>query len=371
VERARTRHARIIARGRGAAEGALRARSTIASAAIVGPRRGAGLDRRGGSHYISSSENLDGSLGGDGRRVIEVKDLRKLYGSFEALRGVSFSVAAGEVVGFLGPNGAGKTTTMKILTGFLRQSSGRAVVGGCDVLEDPLGARRRVGYLPESAPLYQDMQPREYLAFMADVRAIPRGERARRVGEVAERCGIEDVLAVPIGELSKGYRQRVGLAQALLHRPDILILDEPTSGLDPNQIVGIRALLREIGREKTVILSTHILREVEVTCGRVLIVSGGRIVADAAPGELERGDSLVVAARGAGEDVVRAALAAALHVVAVERLEAGRWRLKTDGAADAGAEVFQAARDKGFVLSEIRPENATLEDVFHELTGVN
>jgi ABC-2 type transport system ATP-binding protein len=308
-----------------------------------------------------------------GPLLIEVKDLRKVYGAFEALRGVSFSVAAGEVVGFLGPNGAGKTTTMKILTGFLRQTSGTAVVAGCDVLADPLGARSRVGYLPESAPLYADMQAREYLAFMADARAIARGERARRIGEVAERCGIRDVLPVPIGELSKGYRQRVGLAQALLHKPDILILDEPTSGLDPNQIVGIRELLREIGREKTVILSTHILREVEVTCGRVLIVSGGKIVADAPPGKLLKGTSLVVAAKDGKPDAVRAALEAALHVTAVEALDGAglRFRLKTDGAPDAGAEVFRAAQDKGFVLSEIRPENASLEDVFHELTGVN
>jgi ABC-2 type transport system ATP-binding protein len=309
--------------------------------------------------------------------VIEVNDLRKLYGSFEALRGVSFQVAAGEVVGFLGPNGAGKTTTMKILTGFLRQSSGRAVVAGFDVLAEPLAARARIGYLPESAPLYGDMQAREYLRFVADVRSIPRAERAARIGEVAERCGIADVLRVPIGQLSKGYRQRVGLAQALLHRPDILILDEPTSGLDPNQIVGIRELLREIGREKTVILSTHILREVEVTCGRVLIVSGGRIVADAKPADLLKGSSFVVAASGAPPEAVRTALSAALHVTAVEPVATAagaaeqRFRVRTDGDREAGAEVFRAARDRGFVLSELRPENPTLEDVFHELTSVN
>lgn len=304
--------------------------------------------------------------------MIEVRDLRKSYGSFEALRGITFSVAAGEVVGFLGPNGAGKTTAMKILTGYLRPTSGTARVGGCDVLEDPLGARRRVGYLPESAPLYSDMQVREYLRFIADARRIPRGERKARMGEVAERCGIREVLAIPIGELSRGYRQRVGLAQALLHRPDILILDEPTSGLDPNQIVGIRELLREIGREKTVILSTHILREVEVTCGRVLIVSSGKIVADSAPRDLLKGDALVVAASGAPAEGIRAALRAAQGVLEVDPLEGGgRFRLRTDGSQEVGAEVFKAARDAGLTLSEIRPENPTLEQVFQELTSVN
>jgi ABC-2 type transport system ATP-binding protein len=308
--------------------------------------------------------------------VIEVRDLTKRYGSFDALRGVTFSVAAGEVVGFLGPNGAGKTTTMKILTGFLRQTSGSAVVAGFDVLRDPLAVRARVGYLPENAPLYSDMQPREYLGFIADARRIPRAERASRIDEVALRCGIRDVMRVPIGELSKGYRQRVGLAQALVHRPDILILDEPTSGLDPNQIVEIRALLREIGREKTVILSTHILREVEVTCGRVLIVSGGKIVADAKPGELQRGGSLVVAASGAPREAIRGSLAAIPGVLSVEDADGGtRFRLKKaegpEAPADLGIEVFKLAAKSGFFLSEIREENTSLEDVFHELTSVN
>ncbi len=304
--------------------------------------------------------------------MIEVRDLRKRYGGFDALRGVSFTIERGEVVGFLGPNGAGKTTAMKILTGFIRATSGRATIGGLDVDRDGLEVRRRVGYLPESAPLYADMQVREYLGTIAEIRAIPRSERAGRLGGVAEKCGIGDVLAVPIGQLSKGYRQRVGLAQALIHGPDLLILDEPTSGLDPNQIVGIRRLLRDIGREKTVILSTHILREVEVTCGRVLIINQGEIVRDAALGDLKKGDAIVVSGKGAPTEAMRAAFAALPHVRAVEGAGGeGRWRLRTDGDPGVGEAAFALARDRGWTLSEIRGEDSSLEDVFHELTGVN
>jgi ABC-2 type transport system ATP-binding protein len=303
--------------------------------------------------------------------VIEVKDLTKRYGAFQALRGISFSIRRGEVVGFLGPNGAGKTTTMKILTGFIRATSGTATIDGLDVDRDGLEVRRRVGYLPENAPLYADMRAREYLDFMGDVRRIPRPERAKRIDAVAERCGIGDVLAVPIGQLSKGYRQRVGLAQALLHEPDLLILDEPTSGLDPNQIVEIRELLKEVGREKTVILSTHILREVEVTCGRVLIINAGEIAADARPQDLKKGDVVVVSGRGAAEGEMRESLAALSHVTEVSTVGDGSFRLRTDGDKQVGERVFELARDRGWTLSEIRSESATLEEVFHELTSVN
>jgi ABC-2 type transport system ATP-binding protein len=303
--------------------------------------------------------------------MVEVKGLRKVYGAFEALRGVTFSIAPGEVVGFLGPNGAGKTTTMKILTGFLRATSGDASIAGFDVDRDGLEVRRRVGYLPENAPLYADMLAREYLAWIADVRQIPRAERARRIDGIAERVGIRDVLGVPIGQLSKGYRQRVGLAQALVHGPDLLILDEPTSGLDPNQVVEIRSLLRDVGREKTVILSTHILREVEVTCGRVLIINGGEIVADAPPGDLKKGDVLVVSGSGATPDAMRAALEKVPHVREAASLGEGRFRLRTDGDRGVGAEVFKVAAEKGWVLSEIRAEDTSLEEVFHQLTSVN
>jgi len=303
--------------------------------------------------------------------MIEVRDLKKSYGAFQALRGVTFSIARGEVVGFLGPNGAGKTTTMKILTGFIRASGGSATIAGLDVDRDGLEVRRRVGYLPESAPLYGDMRAREYLDFMADVRRIPRGERPKRIDEVACRCGIGDVLGVPIGQLSKGYRQRVGLAQALIHQPDLLILDEPTSGLDPNQIVEIRDLLKDIGKEKTVILSTHILREVEVTCGRVLIINAGEIAADARPQDLKKGDVLLVSGRGAAMGEMSEALGALPHVKSVTAAGEGSFRLKTDGDKQIGERVFELARDKGWTLSELKSEDASLEEVFHELTSVN
>jgi ABC-2 type transport system ATP-binding protein len=309
--------------------------------------------------------------------VIEVKDLCKRYGSFEALRDVSFSISRGEVVGFLGPNGAGKTTTMKILTGFLYPTSGKAEVAGFDVVKQSLEVRRRIGYLPESAPLYTDMQAREFLWSVGEVHGIPRAERTRRVARVAERCGIGDVLTVPIGHLSKGYRQRVGIAFTLLHEPDLLILDEPTSGLDPNQIQDIRELLKEIGQEKTIILSTHIMREVEATCGRVLIINQGRIVADASPEDLQKGDVLVVAGNGATPEAAEKALGGLDGVRAAEVEghdgEAPHFhaRLRTDGRSGLGEVVFGLAKQSGWTLSELRSENASLEEVFQELTSVN
>lgn len=306
--------------------------------------------------------------------MIEVKDLLKRYGAFEAIRDVTFEVERGEVIGFLGPNGAGKTTTMKILTGYLLATAGEAKVAGFSVRTDPLEVRRRIGYLPESAPLYHDMRPLDYLRFCGDVRRLPRARRAARIGEVSARCGLDDVMKVPIGHLSKGYRQRVGLASALLHEPELLILDEPTTGLDPNQIVEIRDLLREIGREKTIILSTHILREVEATCDRVLIISQGRIVADAPPEKLQQSDTLVVRGTGATEREAREAFEG--HPAFIEAATVGEpggasfcLRLRAKGVEDPGAEAFRVAREGGLVLSEIRAENPSLEEVFHQLTN--
>ncbi|MFC1707704.1 ATP-binding cassette domain-containing protein [Planctomycetota bacterium] len=306
--------------------------------------------------------------------MIEVKNLHKRYGAFEALRGVSFSVEKGEVVGFLGPNGAGKTTTMKILTGFLYATSGKATIGGLCVKEESLEVRRRIGYLPENAPLYTEMAVMEYLKFCADIRHLEPGFAAKRIGEVAERCGITDVMMLPIAELSKGYRQRVGVAQALLHKPELMILDEPTTGLDPNQIVEVRDLLREIGREKTIILSTHILREVEATCNRVLIINQGEIVADAPPAELQRGDTLVVEGRGTTQADAREAFEAlpAFRKAEPDEQRDGdgfRLRLRTSGDGEPGVQVFECARDRGWVLSEIRHENPSLEEVFQSLTA--
>ncbi|MFN7146160.1 MAG: ABC transporter ATP-binding protein, partial [Myxococcota bacterium] len=235
--------------------------------------------------------------------MIEVRELSKHYGGFPALGGVSFRVDSGEIVGFLGPNGAGKTTTMKILTGFLSPTGGAAKVAGFDVVTESLEVRRRIGYLPESAPIYAEMRVIDYLDFIGRVRGMPQAERVTAIERAATECDVTDRLHQRIGTLSKGYRQRVGLAQALLHQPPILILDEPTSGLDPNQILAIRNLIRRIGRSRTVILSTHILQEVQATCDRVLILNRGAIVADAPTEQIQstaRGGALVKVVLGAG-----------------------------------------------------------------------
>ncbi len=309
--------------------------------------------------------------------MIEVKHLCKRYGDFEALRDVSFSISRGEVVGLLGPNGAGKTTTMKILTGFLYPSGGSAAIAGHDVVTDSLEVRRRIGYLPENAPLYTDMQAIEFLEAVAEIHGLGRKERRERIGHAAERCGIRDVLTVPIGHLSKGYRQRVGIAFTLLHDPDLLILDEPTSGLDPNQIQDIRRLLKELGEDKTIILSTHILREVEVTCSRVLIINRGQLVADASPDDLRKAELLVVAGRGAAPETVRTKLLAldGVNGAEVERRkgEGERFfaRLRVEPSDALAGRIFELAKDEGWTLTELRFENASLEDVFQELTGVN
>ncbi|MCA8943539.1 MAG: ATP-binding cassette domain-containing protein [Planctomycetes bacterium] len=218
--------------------------------------------------------------------MIQVENLSKSYGPALALDSISFEVERGEVVGFLGPNGAGKSTTMKILTGFLLPSSGRASVDGLDVVEQSLEVRRRIGYLPESTPLYTEMRVDEYLRFAAEIRGVERGRMRSAVSRVVELCGLERVTGKNIIELSKGYKQRVGLAQAMVHEPDLLVLDEPTSGLDPNQIVEVRDLIRRLGEEHTVILSTHYLQEVEASCNRVIIVNLGKIVADSTADEL-------------------------------------------------------------------------------------
>ena len=218
--------------------------------------------------------------------TIEVSGLQKFYGDFQALKGIDFTVNRGEVVGFLGPNGAGKSTTMKILTCFMAASSGTAKVMGVNVFSDPLAVRKRVGYLPESVPLYEDMLVYDYVMYMAELRGVPSSKRAARVDEVVRMIGLSPVAGRVIRELSKGYRQRVGLAQAIVHEPDVLILDEPTSGLDPNQIVEIRDVIRDIGREKTVLLSTHVMQEIEALCDRIIVIADGTIVANGTFAEL-------------------------------------------------------------------------------------
>jgi len=220
--------------------------------------------------------------------MIEIKNLSKKLGDNLILDKISFSVSQGEILGFLGPNGAGKTTTMKIITSFWSPTAGSVLIDGFDTAGDSLKTRKKIGYLPETVPLYEDMKVIEYLKFIAEIRDIEKNEIKSRLKEVVAICGLAKVLRLPIEELSKGYRQRLGLAQAIMHRPDILILDEPTTGLDPNQIVEIRDLIKTIGREKTVIFSTHILSEVSATCDRVIIINNGRIVGQGRPDELAK-----------------------------------------------------------------------------------
>jgi len=307
---------------------------------------------------------------------IEVQDLKKTYGKLAAIDGISFSVEPGEVVGFLGPNGAGKTTTMKILTGFISATSGSARVDGLDTQSDSLEVRKRIGYLPENAPVYRDMIVRDYLKFVCDVRKVERSARAAAIDRAAGQVGLSAVLQRPISELSKGFRQRVGLAQALVHDPPILILDEPTTGLDPNQIVEIRDLIAEIGKTKTILLSTHILGEVSAVCGRVLIVNEGRIVGFGTPAELEGrargGTRIEVVVRGEGD--LKAALGG-LPGVRDVRAAAGEGpgtlgaTIFTTDETDPRAAIFEVAVAQGWTLLQLSREAGSLEDAFRALTS--
>jgi ABC-2 type transport system ATP-binding protein len=309
--------------------------------------------------------------------MIRVENLTKDYGSFRAVDKVTFNVRKGEVLGFLGPNGAGKSTTMKMLTCYLAPTGGSAQVAGHDVYDQSLEVRRRLGYLPEDTPLYRDMTVVEYLEFAAEMRGMTPSKRAARIKEVGGRCGLSDVAGKLVGELSKGFRQRLGLAQAILHDPDILVLDEPTSGLDPNQIVEIRRLIKELGQEKTVILSTHILPEVQATCSRILIISGGKLVADDTPEALrarEKGSRyrVVVESSGVSQEAVRDKLNSIQGVARAERTatEVGAHAFAVDAAtsSDLRRAIYRAAVDNNWPLLELVRESVSLEDVFHTLT---
>ena len=309
--------------------------------------------------------------------LIEVHELRRDYGAIEALKGVSFSVHAGEIVGLLGPNGAGKSTTMKVLTGWLAPTAGTAQMAGHDALTDPIGVRRSVGYLPENAPAYEEMRVRDWLSFAGDVRGLGVAELARAIERVTEDCGLQGRLDQRIGTLSRGFRQRVGLGQALLHEPPILILDEPTTGLDPNQVVEMRALIRRVGATRTVMLSTHILPEVVATCDRVLILHEGRLVADdgvAALSESAAGQVISVSI-GAGKVVADAAQLEA-ELLALEGIDGVYLATPVDAAhrflvharADGRETVYRWAVDRGHVLLELSTERRSLEEVFRSLT---
>ena len=308
--------------------------------------------------------------------MIQVDGLSKHFGATRAVRGVSFSVEHGQVVGLLGPNGAGKTTTMRMLACFMPADEGTATIAGYDIRSHSLEVRQSLGYLPESAPLYEEMGVIAYLSFIAEVRGLAGSARRRRIDAMTEICGLEGVVKKDIGELSKGYRQRVGLAQALIHDPPILILDEPTSGLDPKQIIEIRELIKEIGREKTVILSTHILPEVTATCSRVLIIHNGRLVADGSPSELSdrsgSGARIFLTIRAA-RDQVNEALARNGRLLSYRELsEPGpglvRYELRSEDGVTACETLFRMGAENGWPISEIHEEVSSLEDVFIELT---
>ena len=306
--------------------------------------------------------------------MIEAVALTKRYGAVEAVRGASFRVDQGEIVGLLGPNGAGKTTIMKILTGYHYPTAGTVTVNGVDVTEDPVAVKRALGYLPENAPLYGDLTVREYLDFVADARSLTGAGRPEAVERTLEVCGLASQVDRPIDELSKGFRQRVGLAQAIIHDPAILILDEPTTGLDPNQIQEIRHLIRDLGSNKTVILSTHILQEVEAVCDRVLILHEGRIAASGTTEEIGRelkgdvmyGIRLVGPAPGAA---ARQALAGLGKVLpgGTENGETRDFRLSAAEGVQ-GEEIYRWAVEHGLVLRELVRERYRLEDIFSTLT---
>jgi ABC-2 type transport system ATP-binding protein len=297
---------------------------------------------------------------------IEVKHLKKFYGQQAAVNGVSFSVNRGEIVGFLGPNGAGKSTTMKIITGFIPATEGSVSVCGIEVTDDSMETRRRIGYLPENNPLYLDMYVKEYLEFVGNIYKIPNVKE--RVAEMISLVGLDVEQNKKIGMLSKGYRQRVGLAQAIIHDPEVLILDEPTSGLDPNQLVEIRALIRQIGKEKTVMLSTHIMQEVEAICDRVIIIKKGEIVADSPAGELQYDEGHQVVYAEFESEVAEKVLRTIPGVTAVQKVSPKTYLIESEAGEDLRRTVAQFAQQKNLLVITLRTEEKTLEEVFKQLT---
>ena len=306
--------------------------------------------------------------------MITISNLTKDYDSFRALDNVTIKIDRGQILGLLGPNGAGKTTTMRILTGYLRPTSGAIEIEDLDVAEDPLEVKRRIGYLPESAPLYPDMLTFDYLAFVASLRKIPKAEQGKRIAELSDLCGLDEVMHKSVKELSRGYKQRVGLAHAMMSDPKILVLDEPTAGLDPNQIVQIRSIIRKMGEKKTVIFSTHILTEAEATCDRIVIIDRGKIVADGTPETLGaaglQSQLVRILLVGADETAVRDSLGSIDGVSQVQ--------LDTDGEkgafvvacdSDLRGAIYNRIKQHDWTLLELTRERQSLEDTFRELTG--
>lgn len=311
---------------------------------------------------------------------VSVSNLSKSYGTARAVDAISFDVHAGEILGFLGPNGAGKTTTMRMITSYLAPSGGTVRIEGRDVQRESLEVRRLVGYLPEQNPLYLDMNVLEYLEYAAQLQGVSASMIHQRRREMVYVCGLQEMKHKDIGQLSKGYRQRVGLAAAMIHDPRVLVLDEPTSGLDPNQIVEIRSLIQNIGREKTVILSTHILPEVQATCNRVIIINRGKIVADGPIADLQRnlhGGEKVVVEIETGDadtfDLIAVQIRSIPAVTAVSLQEQNgaskRFTIETGQATDIRKELFRLCVTRGWTILELHREQTSLEDIFRQLTG--
>ena len=307
--------------------------------------------------------------------MIQLSQVTKSYSGVKAVDDVTLSIPAGQILGFLGPNGAGKTTTMRMITCYMPPTVGKIQVDGLDTTEQSLEVRRKIGYLPEMAPVYQDINVVDYLNYVCDLRRIAADKRRQRIRGIIERCGLEEVLHKDVGQLSKGYRQRVGLAQAMVHDPDIVVLDEPTAGLDPNQIAEIRALIKELGREKTVILSTHILSEVQATCSRIVIINQGRIVADDTPEGLQANAEgrgvFITAVKTAAPDVAAktrqiTGVEDARPISAAQGVQ--KLRIESGAGRDVREDFFRLAVRENWVILEMAQESRSLEDVFRNLT---
>ncbi|MGA9364020.1 MAG: ATP-binding cassette domain-containing protein [Bacteroidota bacterium] len=311
---------------------------------------------------------------------IVVNNLSKFYGDAKAVDGISFQVQSGEILGFLGPNGAGKTTTMRIITCYLSASAGSVEVEGKDIRSESLKVRKLVGYLPEQNPLYFDMNVLEYLEYSAQLQGVEKNSLSSRVREMVDVCALGEMKHKDIGQLSKGYRQRVGLAAAMIHDPKVLILDEPTSGLDPNQIIEIRNLIKELGKEKTVVLSTHILPEVQATCNRVIIINRGKIVADGPIEELQRGlhggEKILMEVEIPGSQSFEEVSSHVKTIPSIETVAfieerdgAKKFSIETSTAVDVRRDLFQLCIQKGWVLLELHRQQTSLEDIFRQLTA--
>ncbi|MDE1889414.1 MAG: ATP-binding cassette domain-containing protein [Planctomycetota bacterium] len=306
--------------------------------------------------------------------MIKVDHLSKRYAEVYAVDNISFEVNQGEILGLLGPNGAGKTTTMRILTCYMPATSGTATVAGYDVFRDSINVRKQIGYLPENVPLYPEMRVKEYLSFRAKLKKVPYRERKLKIAECIEKCRITDVQNQIVGTLSKGYRQRVGLADTLVHDPKILILDEPTIGLDPNQIRQVRQLIKELGEKHTILLSTHILPEVEIICGRVIIINKGKIVAMDTPAnlstQLRGGNNVILEVRGNGEKIKNALsiINGVTKVVWHDRGEINNYTVEAEKSMDIREDIFSTVIKNNGIIREMKQAPITLEEIFHQIT---